>query len=308
MEITFIGTGSGVPSKKRNVSSLALSMLQQRDEVWLFDCGEATQHQILHSKIKPRKISKIFITHMHGDHIFGLPGLLSSRSFQEGTTPLEIYGPPRLKEFIELSLKVSETHLKYPIVFKSIDSNILFEDEHVIVKSLRLKHGVPSYGFIIEEKDSVGHLLPNKLKELGIKPGPIYQDIKNHEKITLPDGQTIYREDVTGPIIKGKKVSILGDTLPTEEIIESIYDSDLLIHEATFTDEDRALAKDYNHSTSIQAAELAKKANVKQLILNHVSSRYQDHDLEKELDKVNDVLPNTIYAKDLYTYTVQKEG
>ncbi len=119
---------------------------------------------------------------MHGDHIYGLPGLLSSRSFQEGTSPVEIYGPPRLKEFIELSLKVSETRLKYDLIFRSINENILFEDQHIQVSSIRLKHGVPSFGFLIQEKDSVGPLIPEKLKERGIKPGPIYQEIKKQPR------------------------------------------------------------------------------------------------------------------------------
>ncbi|WP_175615489.1 ribonuclease Z [Piscibacillus halophilus] len=308
MELTFLGTGSGVPSKMRNVSSLALSMLQERDEVWLFDCGEATQHQILHSSIKPRKISKIFITHMHGDHIFGLPGLLSSRSFQEGLNPVEIYGPPRLKEFIEISLKVSETRLKYDLIFKSISQPKLFEDHHLSVSSIPLKHGIPSCGYIIEEKDSVGPLLPDKLKSLGVKPGPIYQDIKNNEKVRLSDGTIIYRDDVTGPPIKGRKVSILGDTHASDDIIEHVADSDLLIHEATFIHEDQELARKYFHSTSLQAAQIAKEANVKQLILNHISSRYLHEDLQKELKQIKQTFPNTIYAEDLSSYTIQKEG
>ncbi|TFB23892.1 ribonuclease Z [Filobacillus milosensis] len=304
MELTFLGTGSGVPSKKRNVSSIALSMLQERDEVWMFDCGEATQHQILHSTIKPRKISKIFITHMHGDHIYGLPGLLSSRSFQEGTSAVEIYGPPRLKEFIELSLRVSETKLKYNLIFRSLDQNVLFEDDHLTVKVTKLKHGLPSYGYIIEEKESIGHLLPDKLKALGIKPGPIYQDIKNNESITLKDGTKVNRSDVTGPPIPGKKISILGDTQATDTVIPFIEGSDVLVHEGTFIENDQELAQKYYHSTGNEAAEIAKKADVKKLILTHLSSRYHSDDLSQELEKLKEIFPKTFYAEDLTTYQI----
>ncbi|MGP4072406.1 ribonuclease Z [Piscibacillus sp. B03] len=306
MELTFLGTGSGVPSKKRNVSSLALSMLQERDEVWLFDCGEATQHQILQSTIKPRKISKIFITHMHGDHIYGLPGLLSSRSFQEGTSPVEIYGPPRLKEFIEISLNVSETKLRYDLYFKSVDQNLLYEDGLLSVSSIPLKHGVKSYGYIINEKESVGPLIPEKLRELDIKPGPIYQQIKNNEKISLPDGTMIYRDDVTGDPIPGRKISILGDTHASDDVIEHVRNSDLLVHEATFTNQDQSLAKQYYHSTSLEAAQIAKAANVNKLILNHVSSRYVGEDLQRELKEIRKIFPNTTYAEDLSSYVIKR--
>src|SRR5690625_4101469 len=115
MEITFLGTGAGMPSKERNVSAIMLNLLQERNSLWLFDCGEATQHQILQTKIKPRKIEKIFISHLHGDHVFGLPGLLSSRSFQGGEEPLTIYGPTGIKQFIHTCLQISETHLRYNI-------------------------------------------------------------------------------------------------------------------------------------------------------------------------------------------------
>src|SRR5690625_2509243 len=117
MKITFLGTGAGIPSKQRNVSSIALQLMKNKGAIWLFDCGEATQHQILNTPLKPRKIEKIFITHLHGDHIYGLPGLISSRSFQDGRTPLTIYGPKGTEEFGQTSLKVSETNVLYPIEF-----------------------------------------------------------------------------------------------------------------------------------------------------------------------------------------------
>lgn len=200
MELFFLGTGSGVPSKQRNVSSLVLKLLDERNSVWLFDCGEATQHQILQSTLKPRKIEKIFISHMHGDHIFGLPGLLSSRGFQGGTEPITIYGPVGIKGYVTSSLKYSSTRLSYPLHFVEFkEPGIIFEDHQFKVTVGKLKHGIPSYGFRIEEADHEGTLDAGKLKTLGISPGPIYGRIKNKEIVELEDGRIIDGNDFVGP-------------------------------------------------------------------------------------------------------------
>ncbi|MBB6455346.1 ribonuclease Z [Salirhabdus euzebyi] len=298
MDLYFLGTGSGVPSKKRNVSSFALQMLQERGTVWLFDCGEATQHQILHTSIKPRKIEKIFITHLHGDHIFGLPGLLGSRSFQGGTTPLEIYGPKGIEEYIHTSLRISCTNLTYPIHIKEISEGIVFDDKQLKVTAKRLYHGIPSFGYKIEEKDQIGELLPNKLRDKGIMPGPIYKQLKDQDCVTLADGKVLFRKDFVGPPKKGKVLTIFGDTRYSEELIPFVNGTDLLIHEATFAPEEGAMAHDYYHSTAEQAAILASKANVNKLILNHISSRYQEEDMPKIHDKVKEIFPNTIIVND----------
>src|SRR5699024_8185800 len=193
MEITFLGTGAGTPSKERNVSALALTLLQEINSIWLFDCGEATQHQLLYTNIKPRKITKIFITHMHGDHIFGLPGFLSSRSFLGGTEKLTIYGPPGIKEFIEAALTFSQTHLSYPLTIHEIESGRLFEDKHFIVDYSWLEHGIPSIGYRITEKDRPGELLVDKLRGKGIELVPIYQQIKEQSAVTEHEGQTLFQ-------------------------------------------------------------------------------------------------------------------
>lgn len=174
----FLGTGAGIPAKLRNVTSVALKLLEERGAIWLFDCGEATQHQILHTSIKPRRIEKIFITHLHGDHIYGLPGLLSSRSFQGGDTEVVLYGPKGLKEFINISLSVSQTFLSYPLKIVEIEEGVIFDDDQFTVEARLLDHGIPSYGYRIIEKDRPGTLLADKLIKAGIKPGPIYKKIK----------------------------------------------------------------------------------------------------------------------------------
>src|SRR5690625_2126424 len=300
MELIFLGTGAGLPSKERNVSAIALSLLQGLNSIWLFDCGEATQHQILHTTIKPRKVNKIFISHLHGDHIFGLPGLLSSRSFQGGTEPCTVYGPEGIKKYIETSLEISDTHLTYPLHVIEFTEGKLFEDEKFIVDCKKLDHGVPSYGFRIVEKDSLGELLVDKLMKFGIKPGPIYRQIKENSSITLDNGQIIQRADFIGENKQGKRITILGDTRHPEQNKAFVEGSDILVHEATFGHDKKDLANKYFHSTTSEVATLAKNSNVKKLALTHISSRYQKEDYNQLLDEAQAIFPNTILAKDFY--------
>ncbi|WP_080874307.1 ribonuclease Z [Oceanobacillus timonensis] len=303
MDITFLGTGAGLPSKERNVTAITLSMLQELNEVWLFDCGEATQHQLLHTKIKPGKINKLFITHMHGDHIYGLPGFLSSRSFQAGTDrPLTIYGPEGIREFVQSALKLSYTHLTYPLTIIEIEEGLLLETEAVKVYTKKLAHGVPSFGFRIVEKDKPGELLVEKLKAKGIRPGPIYGEIKDNPSVTLEDGTIINRRDFIGQPKKGRIISILGDTKYQSAHKDFISHSDLFIHEATFAANQATLAENYFHSTNRQAAKLALDANCKQLILTHISSRYQFQKMDQFLEEAKEVFSNTFVARDFSVF------
>ena len=299
MELLFLGTGSGVPARHRNVSSIALKLLDERNSVWLFDCGEATQHQILHTTLKPRKIEKIFITHLHGDHIFGLPGLLSSRAFQGGTTALTIYGPKGIKNYVQSSLRYSYTHLRYPLYFVEIEEDsVLFEDSQFKVSCKLLNHGVPSYGFRIEEEDHEGTLDSEKLKELGVPFGPLYGRLKKGETVTLENGKILVGTDFIGEAHKGRVITILGDTKPTNTSIELSQSSDVLVHESTFSAEDKKMAMDYNHSTNIDAAETAKKSGVKKLLLTHISARYLGNDSKKLEKEARSVFPETYIMKD----------
>ncbi|MCM3114725.1 ribonuclease Z [Neobacillus sp. MER 74] len=298
MDIFFLGTGAGMPAKLRNVTSIALKLLEERGAVWLFDAGEATQHQILHTPIKPRRIEKIFITHLHGDHIYGLPGLLSSRSFQGGESEVTVYGPKGIKDYIHVSLSISQTYLKYPLVVIEIEEGIIFEDEQFLVESRRLDHGIPSYGYRIVEKDRPGTLLADKLKEAGVQPGPIFRKIKNGEAVTLDDGRTIDPTEFLGPEQKGRVVTILGDTRYCENAISLAMNADLLVHEATFSAHEEKLAHDYFHSTTHQAADVAKKAHSKLLCLTHISSRYDRNAWQELVDEAKEVFPNTDIAED----------
>ncbi|MBC1884164.1 ribonuclease Z [Listeria seeligeri] len=304
MELVFLGTGAGVPSRGRNVTSIALSMLNERNAIWLFDCGEATQHQILRSQIKLSKLEKIFITHMHGDHIFGLPGLLSSRSFQGGDSDLTIYGPVGIQAYVETSLKLSGTRLTYKIIFEGIEPGLIFEDEMFTVTADELDHGMLSYGYRIVEKDKQGALDAARLKADGVEPGPIFQKLKNGKVVTLPDGREIDGKNYIGKPQKGKIISIFGDTRETASEYALAENADVLIHEATFEGDKGKMAAEYMHSTTIQAAELAKKAGVKKLILTHISSRY-DRDASKALlIEAKSVFENTEIAYDLAVFQI----
>lgn len=294
----FLGTGAGMPAKLRNVTSIALKLLEERGVVWLFDVGEATQHQILHTSIKPRRIEKIFITHLHGDHIYGLPGLLSSRSFQGGESEVTVYGPKGIKEYIEMSLSLSQTYLKYPLSIIEISEGIIFEDDQFIVEARLLEHGIPSYGYRIKEKDRPGTLHADKLIEAGVQPGPIFRQIKNGESITLEDGRVLDPNEFLGPEQKGRVVTILGDTRYCENALLLAKEADLLIHEATFSKGEETLAYDYFHSTTYQAADIARKADCKQLCLTHISSRYDRNDWRELVAEAKEIFPNTDIAED----------
>ncbi|TDL34662.1 ribonuclease Z [Jeotgalibacillus sp. S-D1] len=298
MQLLFLGTGAGVPAKQRNVSSIALKRLNKRGAIWLFDCGEATQHQILHTTIKPRRIEKIFITHLHGDHIYGLPGLLGSRSFQGGTEPLTVYGPKGIKEFVQTTLQVSATYVKYELRIVEIEDGMVIDDEDCIIEAGKLDHGIESFGYRITEKDRPGELDADKLRKIGIPPGPLYQKLKSKQVIEW-EGMTLNGADFLGRDKKGLIVTILGDTRLCSRSFELARDADLLVHEATFDEKSEEMAFQYFHSTTAQAALVAKEAGVRELWLTHISSRYTSDDLGQLLEEAKRIFPPSFIAQDL---------
>ena len=306
VDFVFLGTGAGVPAKARNVSSIVLQLLEERKTVWMFDCGEATQHQILKTSVKPSKIEKIFITHLHGDHIFGLPGLLSSRSFQGGKDELTVYGPKGIKEYIMTSLVVSCTNLKYELIIEEIDEGIVFEDDSFYVEARKLDHGITSYGYRVVEKDRPGELQVETLLQLGIKPGPIFKRIKAGETVELEDGTILNGKDFVGEPKKGRIITILGDTRTCENSKILAQDSDYLVHEATFASDSEQMAYDYFHSTTTQAARTARAANVRHLVLTHISSRYMKEDIEALLQEAKSIFPNAVIAEDLMKLNIER--
>ncbi|MFT8316926.1 MAG: ribonuclease Z [Sporolactobacillus sp.] len=308
MEFTFLGTGAGMPAKERNVTSLALSFPEYNGELWLFDCGEGTQRQILYSPVRLPKLTVIFITHLHGDHLYGLPGILGSRSFQGAEKELCLIGPPGLKKFVETTLELSKTHLHYPIRFHEIDrSGLVYENEHFKVETLALDHGITCYGYRLIEKNQPGELLVDQLKKLGVEAGPIYQQFKMNDEVKLPDGRIVSTAPFLGPEKQGRRIAVIGDTRPCPAVLQLAEDADLMIHEATFRAEESRLAHDYHHSTSVQAAEQAKDAHVSALILTHLSSRYQKSGQRVLLDEAKAVFRQTLLASDLWNYSLKRQ-
>jgi len=302
MELQFLGTGAGMPSKQRNTSALVVKLLQERGTFWLFDCGEATQHQILHTTIKPRKLEKIFITHMHGDHIFGLPGLLGSRSFLDGKEPLTIYGPVGIKEWILTTLRLSRTYLQYNVNFVEIEEGIIFDDDQFSVEAKLLDHVIPCFGYRVIQKPLPPQLLIEEALKRGVPKGPLLAKLKNGQDVVLENGETVFSKDVTAEATKGFSLSILGDTRFCQASIDLSQDVDIVIHEATFDAGTEELAKPYGHSTITQAALVAKESRAKHLIVQHISARFLPSQAEGLRAQGLSVFPSITVAADFSEY------
>ncbi|CAM3522020.1 ribonuclease Z [Marinicrinis lubricantis] len=306
MELYFLGTGAGMPARERNVTSICLKLYEERGTMWMFDCGEGTQHQVLRSPLKLSRLEKIFITHLHGDHIYGLPGLLTSRSYQGGDTPLEIYGPPGVKKYIETVLSLSEAHLDYDLIISELDRELVFEDHQFRVTMAKLEHRIDSYGYRIEEKERPGKLLHEKLSEAGVPPGPLYAAIKSGNDVTLEDGTRIEAAEYTSPPIPGRTVVIMGDTRITEGSARFCSGADVVVHEATFAGDLDDLAHKYYHTTAKQAARMAMQQGVGVLILTHISSRYQKEGTEQLEQEAKSEFENSFIARDFWEYAIPR--
>ena len=308
MQITFLGTSSGVPTRSRNVSSVALR-LPQRAELWLFDCGEGTQHQVLRSELKVSQLTRIFVTHMHGDHIFGLMGLLASCGLAGNVEHVDIYGPPDLEEYLKACRRYSQTHFSYPVKVHTVSPGVVYEDAEYTVSCELLKHRVPAFGYRVIEKDRTGHFDVAKAAMLGIPSGPLYGKLKRGEEIVLPDGRRVNGADLCGPTLIGRKLVYCTDTVFCESAIALAQDADVLIHEATFAHQDAELAYQRLHSTSTMAAQVALAAQVQQLIITHISPRYAPGNSIEPKDllmEARSIFPNTEMAADFLTVNIPR--
>lgn len=303
MHLTFLGTGAGAPSLQRNVTSIAFTR-SIRGETWLFDCGEATQHQFMRSALKPGRLDKIFITHLHGDHIFGLPGLLTSRSMAGLSEPFTVYGPKGIKTFIETALSLSGSFTTYPLEIVEIEAGLVLDDGEFRVTAWPLNHVIECYGYRIEQYDKPGFLDAPRLKAEGVPRGPWYQQLKQGKKITLEDGRVINGADYLGPAIKGKTLAIFGDTAPTDIALQLAAHVDVMVHETTLEAAMLEKANGRGHSTTLQAAEVAKKAGAKRMIATHFSSRYLPQDMARLLAECQSIFPATELAQDFAVFTL----
>ena len=305
MQVTFLGTSSGVPTRARNVSAVAVR-LAQRSELWLFDCGEGTQHQFLRSDLRLSQLRRIFITHMHGDHVFGLPGLLASLGLSGSSGGVDLYGPDPLESYLEGVLRTSSTRIGYPLAVHQVrnaaeSDRLVFEDADLTVRATPLHHRVPAYAYRVEEKPKPGRFDIAKARELAIPPGPVYASLKRGETVTLDDGRQIDGKTLSGPERAGASLVYCTDTVFCEAAVNLSRGADLLIHESTFSHAEADMAFQRQHSTSTMAAQTAAEAGVGQLVLTHLSPRYAPGNAvtpDDLLAEARAIFPNTILAKD----------
>lgn len=304
MELFFLGTGAGSPSRERNVTSIALDLAVERGKLWLFDCGEGTQHQILKSSLKLSRLEFLFVTHLHGDHIYGIPGLLTSRSYQGGETPLVIYGPPGIRSYVEHVLSISKAHLDYELRMEEIEPGTVFEDDQFVIETARLEHRIESFGYRVIEKPKPGRLLSDKLREAGLPPGPQYAEIKSGRDIQMPDGRILKSSDYVSPMTEGRIVTIMGDTRICANARRLSHQADVLVHEATFAGDKADLAYKYYHCTSEEAARMAQEEQVGTLVMTHISSRYQGTDIEILQNEARKYIKNAYVAHDFWRFPI----
>ncbi|QYN42022.1 ribonuclease Z [Gilliamella sp. ESL0443] len=305
MKLTFLGTSAGSPTAERNVSSIMLDLRQERGRLWLFDCGEATQMQMQKAKFSLAKLEMIFLTHLHGDHLFGLPGVLTTRSLMQNQSPLTLVGPKGIKQFIQTVIDISYSWLTYPLNIIELEQDgLVFEDNKFRVEAKLLAHRVPCFGYRIIEKDLPASLDIDKLKKDNIHIGSFYRDLKEGRTVTLEDGRIIHGKDYLETIRKGKKIAILGDTIPCQASIDLAQDVDLLIHEATQEQALEEKALERGHSTTVHAATIAKQAHARRLIITHISPRYSLNDKTKLVNEARNIFAPTEIATDYATFEV----
>lgn len=310
MELTFLGTGSGAPSRVRNVSATAFQ-ITDRGELWLIDCGEGTQHQVLRApQVKLSQLSRIFLTHLHGDHLFGLIGLLASRALaQGGESPVTLYGPEGLADYVRISCRAARMRFGFPVEVQRLQPGVLFEDAEFVVTCAPVRHRVEAYAFRIEEKPRQGRFDVEKARALGVPEGPLFGQLKAGKSVTLPDGRTISPEGLVGPERPGRKVVFSGDTTFAPELVGLAEGADVLVHESTYAGADRDLADRASHATASIAATVARDAGVETLYLTHFSPRYESEEglrLADLLEEARAIFPNTHLAHDFLRVPVAR--
>ena len=295
MQLTILGCYAATP---RTITNPTAQLLEINNRMFLIDCGEGTQVQLRKNKIKFSKINQVFISHLHGDHFFGLIGLISTFSLLGRTTDLHVYGPKGIKEIILLQLKLSNSWTNYGLFFHELDSEesvTIFEDEKVLVTTIPLQHRVYTNGFLFQEKAGARKLNMDAVLNYEIE-SCYYQKIKNGKDIILEDGRIIPNSELTFDPIPPKSYAFCSDTVYHEPVIPIIENVDVLYHESTFLESEESLAQKTLHSTAKEAARIALKANVKQLILGHYSTRYESITLFK--DEAETIFPEVLLAED----------
>ncbi|HXH12098.1 MAG TPA: ribonuclease Z [Alphaproteobacteria bacterium] len=273
MRVILLGTGSALPTPERRTSATAVLF---EGEMVLFDCGEGTQLQLRRAGLRHGRLSRIFISHMHGDHVIGIMGLLMTMELSGRERPIELYGPPALTEYVTTSARLLSTGFSYPIIFHEARPGVICEAEMYVVECLPLDHRILTYGYAFQERDKPGTFDVARAEALGIPKGPLYGRLQRGQSIALSDGRTVHPHDVLGPPKRGRRIAYCLDTRPCPQAAELARDADLLLYDSTLAAGAEQEAAEKGHSTSRQAAVLAKEAGARRLVLTHISSRYPD--------------------------------
>lgn len=300
-EVFVLGTSGMMPLPGRFLTS---AMVRREGELFLFDCGEGTQISLKMLNIKWKKISAIFISHMHADHVTGLPGMLMLSAQVDREDPLIIYGPARLKEYISQTRKLLDMYINYEIIVKTVSPGIIHETEEFTVEAFKLDHTKPCYGYTMREKDRPGMFYPQKAIDLGVPKGPLWSQLQHGDSVTIEDGRTVNPSDILGPTRDGRSFSYVTDTLYLHSIARHVEKVDLLLCEGMF---DQALAdsaREKKHMTARQAATIARDAQVKSMGLFHYSPRYTDRELKVLRNEAREVFPNTFLARDRMVFDI----
>ena len=311
MQLTFLGTSAGKPTRERNVSAIGLEF-EQDNKWYLFDCGEATQHQILRSRLSIGKLDTIFITHMHGDHYYGLPGLLSSKKLDTAFRPLTIYGPKGIKKFLECVIDVSFENLGYElkiIEFKAEDS---FLFDKFSMKILALEHSVESFAFYIKENDILDKINEEKLRAVGLEPSPLYGELQRGKSVIF-QGKELKPDDYTLDPIPGRSLIIAGDNRRPDVLGDYLEDLGLLVHECTYTQDDYDnLAVKVMHTTAKELGKVVQERDVKNVVASHINPRYSSHSkvgVDAIYSEIKDSYKGRLFiANDLDVYHLSKNG
>lgn len=296
MEAFILGCGGMMPLPYRHLTSV---LLRRDGDLFLFDGGEGTQVSLRRLNLKWKKINAIFVSHTHADHVTGLPGILMLNAQVERTEPLFIFGPPKIKEYIETSRKVLDMYINYPIEVKEITApSIVFEGDGFYIRAFPLDHTKTCVGYTLEELDRPGEFNPEKAELLNVPVGPLWGKLQKGQPVVSSDGKTVFPEDVMGKKRSGRKFSFVTDTLYKTSIAKEVYGSDLLVCEAMFENDLIDQAKEKKHMTARESALIARDSNSLRMYMIHYSPRYNDKELEKLLLQAREIYPSAELSKD----------
>jgi len=299
LEIVFLGTGGAMPTRDRSLPSI---VVRRESEIFMFDCGECSQRQMAAAKLGFNRKMKILISHMHGDHVFGLPGLLQSMSFLGRQKKLDIYGPEGIADFVDAMNRTVRFNQRFPTEIHEVQSGTIIDEDEYTIEAAKLEHGALCLGFALIEKNKPGRFDPTKARALGVPEGPLWKKLQSGKAAAGPRG-VIKPSQIMGPPRRGLKIAYITDTRPCNASIEISRKATVLMHDCTFDSTRSEQAKEYGHSTAEEAATLARDADVDKLVLIHISAIYED--ASPLLEEAKTIFQNTTLASDLMKLKVR---